>query len=59
MIGGPRREEAPAWDFLAIHPQTRPPPDTSSEFRHEEAKTNDCYRFEDDPLGFEHEVRAP
>ena len=44
MNCGPHREEAPARDFLAIHSQTKLPPETSSIFRPEEPKIDDSYR---------------
>ena len=51
MKCGPHREEDPARDVLAIHSQTRPPPETSAIFMPQELKSEDSYRVEDDPLG--------
>ena len=58
MSCGPHREGVPACDFLAIYSQTRPPLETSSEFRPEEPNSDDSYKIPMTRSDYSHDLEG-
>eukprot|EP00959_Pyramimonas_sp_CCMP1952_P196894 4116741-Pyramimonas_sp.AAC.1 len=59
MSCGLHKERAPASIFVAIHSQTKLPPEASSKVRRERHKNDDCHKVRMAPSDYEHELRAP